>query len=45
MNQNSSPLEYLSAFAITFAAGMLTSAALSTYAQWLQRRAASTQSD
>ena len=45
MNNNPSPLEYLASFAITFAAGMIASAALSTYAQWLQKRTASTQAD
>lgn len=39
MNNNPSPLEYLASFAITFAAGMAASAALSAYAQWLQKRA------
>ncbi len=38
MNNNPSPLEYLAAFAITFAAGIVTSTALITYTKWLQRR-------
>lgn len=38
MNNTPSPLEYLASFALTFAAGMVASAALSTYAQWLQNR-------
>lgn len=42
MYNNASPLEYLASFAITFAAGVVTAAALSTYSQWLQKRAATT---
>lgn len=38
MNNNPSPLEYLASFAITFAAGMVASAALSAYGQWQQKR-------
>lgn len=40
MYNNASPLEYLASFAITFAAGMATATALSTYSQWLRKRAA-----
>jgi hypothetical protein len=42
MYNNASPLEYLASFAITFAAGMATAAALSTYSQWLQKRTSTT---
>lgn len=40
MNNTPSPLEYLASFAITFAAGMAASAALSAYAKWASKRAA-----
>lgn len=43
MNNNPSPLEYLASFALTFAAGMVASAAPSMYAQWLQQRTATSQ--
>lgn len=39
MNNNPSPLEYLASFAITFAAGMAASAALSAYAKWAREKA------
>ena len=39
MNSNS-PLEHLAAFAITFALGMVTTAALSAYTLYVKRSAA-----
>ncbi|WP_306544947.1 hypothetical protein [Malikia spinosa] len=39
MNNTPSPLEYLASFAITFAAGMAASAALSAYAKWAREKA------
>ena len=38
MNNTSSPLEMLSAFAITFAAGGLSVLIVATYGQWKQRQ-------
>lgn len=38
MNNTPSPLEYLASFAITFAAGMSASAALSAYAKWARKQ-------
>ena len=43
MNNTPSPLEYLASFALTFAAGMMASAALSAYAQGLQKQTATSQ--
>lgn len=40
MNNTPSPLEHLAAFAIVFAAGILTSATLGTYIGHLRRKAA-----
>jgi hypothetical protein len=39
MPANNSPLESLAAFAIVFAAGVLSTAALQTYACWIKRQA------
>jgi hypothetical protein len=39
MNNTPSPLEYLASFAITFAAGMAATAALSAYAKWAREKA------
>ena len=39
MNNTPSPLEYLASFAITFAAGMVATAALSAYAKWAREKA------
>lgn len=39
MNNNPSPLEYLASFAITFAAGMVATAALSAYVKWSREKA------
>lgn len=39
MSNNPSPLEYLASFAITFAAGMAATAALSAYAKWAREKA------
>ncbi len=39
MNNNPSPLEYLASFAITFAAGVAASAALSAYVKWSREKA------
>ena len=39
MNNTPSPLEYLASFAITFAAGMVTTVALSAGFQWIRRDA------
>ena len=36
MNNNSSPLEHLAAFAITFALGMVATAALGAYARFVK---------
>lgn len=38
MNNTPSPLEYLASFAITFAAGMAATAALSAYAKWARKQ-------
>lgn len=40
MNNTPSPLEYLASFAITFAAGMVATAALSAYAKWAREKSA-----
>lgn len=40
MPVNNSPLESLAAFAIVFAAGALSTAALQTYAWWVRKQAA-----
>ena len=45
MNNTPSPLEYLASFAITFAAGMVASAALSAYAKWAREKAAASGSN
>lgn len=42
MNNTSSPLEMLSAFAITFVAGGLSVLLVATYGQWKQRQGAPT---
>jgi|GEM_PF-1954138 len=42
MNNTSSPLEMLTAFAITFVAGGLSVLLVATYGQWKQRQGAST---
>lgn len=39
MLSNNSPLESLAAFAIVFAAGVLSSAAIWTYGYWVKRQA------
>ena len=39
MPVNNSPLETLAAFAIVFAAGVLSTAALQTYAYWVKKQA------
>lgn len=39
MYQDNRPLETLAAFALSFAAGMLTTAALSAYAGWVRKTA------
>ena len=39
MTVNNSPLESLAAFAIVFAAGVMTTAAVQTYAYWVKRQA------
>ena len=39
MYQDNRPLETLTAFAISFAAGMLATAALSVYSEWVRRKA------
>ena len=40
MTVNNSPLETLAAFAIVFAAGVLSTAAVQTYGYWVKRQAA-----
>jgi len=42
MNSNGSPLEHLAAFAITFALGMATTAALGVYARFVKRNSTPT---
>ncbi len=39
MFNNNSPLESLAAFAIVFVAGVVSTAALSTYVDWVKRKA------
>lgn len=39
MYQDNRPLETLAAFALSFAAGMVATAALSVYTEWVRRRA------
>lgn len=39
MQSNNSPLETLAAFAIVFAAGILSTAAIQTYGYWVKRQA------
>jgi hypothetical protein len=39
MTVNNSPLESLTAFAIVFTAGVLSTAALQTYVYWVKRQA------
>ena len=39
MNNNPSPLEYLASFALTFAAGVVATAALSAYVKWSREKA------
>ncbi len=41
MGNQPSPLESLAAFAISFAAGIVSTVALKAYADWAQRRACS----
>lgn len=36
---NNNPLESLAAFAITFAAGVITTVSFSAYVDWVKRRA------
>jgi len=38
MYQDNRPLETLAAFALSFAAGMLATAALSVYTEWVRRK-------
>lgn len=45
MNNNPSPLEYLASFAISFAAGMAATAALSAYAKWARAKSAASGSN
>lgn len=45
MNNTPSPLEYLASFAITFAAGMAATAALSAYAKWAREKVAASGSN
>lgn len=40
MVNNTSPLESLAAFAIVFVAGVLSTAAMGTYIDWVKRKAA-----
>ena len=39
MNTPPSPLEYLASYAITFAAGVVATAALSAYIKWSREKA------
>lgn len=39
MYQDNRPLETLAAFALSFAAGMLATAALSVYSEWIRKKA------
>ncbi|MCE4555476.1 hypothetical protein [Pelomonas cellulosilytica] len=39
MNNSSSPLEHLAAFAITFACGMVTAVAMGAYGRFISRKA------
>lgn len=39
MINNTSPLESLAAFAITFAAGVVSTVAFSRYVEWVKRKA------
>lgn len=39
MYQDNRPLETLAAFALSFAAGMVATAALSVYSDWIRKKA------